>query len=100
MHPALRAFHTCAGDPWFEEDCESALVVLAFPDLFAIDERFEAVEMVSTDFATIWRKFSATPEGHKLKAEHEAFLEANRTKFKLGGSSFDPKRGWSMTAYR
>ena len=34
MPPALRALETFAGGPWYEEDCDWAIVALAFPDAF------------------------------------------------------------------
>ena len=34
MPAALRAIPTYAGGPWYEEDCDWALVALAFPDAF------------------------------------------------------------------
>lgn len=35
MPPCLRELPTYAGGPWYEEDCDSAIVVLAFPAHFS-----------------------------------------------------------------
>jgi hypothetical protein len=36
-----------AGAPWFEEDCDAALVVAAFPDLFSAGAVANAMRMIS-----------------------------------------------------
>jgi hypothetical protein len=40
-------FGLWAGDPWFEEDCDAALVVVTFPDLFTDEQVYNAVEGIA-----------------------------------------------------
>lgn len=39
-------FDTYAGGPWFEEDCDAALVIVAFPDRFSREEVWTAFESI------------------------------------------------------
>ena len=50
-HRALQRkfhFHTFAGGPWYEEDCDMAAVVIAFPDDFKPEWVARAVESAQT----------------------------------------------------
>ena len=44
MPAALRAIKTWAGKNWFEEDCDWAIVCLAFPEYFSDDECYYAIQ--------------------------------------------------------
>lgn len=41
--PALARFKTFAGGPWYEEDCDWAVVALAFPEAFPAEARENAL---------------------------------------------------------
>ena len=45
MPPALRAFAPFAGEGWYEEDCDVAVVMMAFPEAFEVSQVWEAVDM-------------------------------------------------------
>lgn len=51
MHPALRKVDARYCPPnWYEEDCEAALVVLAFPDLPCFKGREDVARRVVQDY--------------------------------------------------
>jgi len=69
--------------PWFEEDCEAALVVLAFPEDFPEGAADRAAESVA-------RWFPRTLEAHKAAKEKQAFADdcqkvIDETKAREGG---------------
>jgi hypothetical protein len=56
MPAALRAARTDDGPdcPWFEEDCDYSLVVLAFPEYFTPEERDTAVRSARVWSDRVW----------------------------------------------
>jgi hypothetical protein len=43
MPPEIRSIPTFAGGPWYEEDCDWALVALAFPEAFSAESLSGAI---------------------------------------------------------
>lgn len=48
MPEPVRDFQTFAGGDWYEEDCDAALVVLSFPDVYPVPARELAREFVAS----------------------------------------------------
>jgi hypothetical protein len=46
MPPALRDFVPFAGANWYEEDCDWAIVALAFPQFFSTDQQQQAARSI------------------------------------------------------
>lgn len=106
MPAGLAAVKTFAGSDvygrWYEEDCDWAIVALAFPDLFSEPEVLAAVEMGNT----IWdgkpwkaevRDWLRSPEGAAVCELAARFEAANAAKFRIG-SSWTGGEGWIATA--
>lgn len=58
---ALFEFDTFAGGAWYEEDCDAALVVIAFPEFFKPDQVSQAASMVAGNAryykaASVWAR--------------------------------------------
>ncbi|AYD04838.1 hypothetical protein [Neorhizobium sp. NCHU2750] len=68
IHPPLRK-----GTPWYEEDCEWAIVALTFPDLFTAYER----SLADKTFRNTWPDEWEAIQGAKL-AEGESWTKDRR----------------------
>ncbi len=69
IHPLLRK-----GTPWYEEDCEWAIVALSFPDLFTGYERAAAEKTIRNTWPDEWEAI----HGAKL-TEGESWAKDRRT---------------------
>jgi hypothetical protein len=88
-----REARTYAGKNWYEEDCDYATVVLAFPEFFSETDYYFAVQSVQH---TGYLKHLATPE---RKARADKWLSANGDKWASGGGMTDGN-GWVECAYK
>jgi len=72
-----------AGAPWFEEDCDWALVALAFPDYFDSQSIYHAVQAVQgrTDLPSA---YWSTREGRHCLGRAEAFWKTIEGKWATG----------------
>jgi hypothetical protein len=115
MPDALRAIVPCAhehnphslsgpGAPrWYEEDCDWALVALAFPEHFRMADVLGAVETAGMSFVS-WRAqaqawLTTDPEGIALRERAEAWKRDNGHLFRLGGAC-TAGEGWRVHADR
>jgi hypothetical protein len=105
-------FETFAGGPWFEEDCDYCVVVLAFGDTVFNDEQIRGAvrgAQCSASYGEKWLRVSQwldnDPEGRRLSKIAIAF-EVDRAAMwergGLGGGGFRPEynRFWSVNWYR
>ncbi|WP_458683618.1 DUF7007 domain-containing protein [Prescottella equi] len=78
---------------WFEEDCEAALVAVAFADDLSLDEkaRENAARSVANYFPTQWEAhFGRTLEpGQSYTRDRELFEAANADRMVVGSASGD-----------
>lgn len=114
MPSGLAAIKTYAGEnaigKWYEEDCNWAIVALAFPYLFDAKDVFAAVEGGNM----IWRGYDGEPdkeampevrawlrsaEGAKVCEIAARYELENGMKFRLGCQSTGGK-GWNVSASR
>lgn len=98
MPAALRAFETCAGGPWYEEDLDAGIVVLAFPDDFSGHQVRNCVRMAQR--GTWERHYAAwlalgADERNALCARADAWEEENAGKWETGSMSTGGK-GWHV----
>jgi hypothetical protein len=91
-----------AGPQWFEEDCDYALVTLAFPDLFTTEDVHHAVVSVlhgdDKDFRKTW--LTGTEEGLKRLIVSQDFVKENATKWQAGSMSCGSGKGWRVSLTR
>lgn len=90
---------TFAGIGWFEEDCDAALVTLAFPELFTPYQRYGAVCTLYCGYSGLeWRRpaFEASDSGKALLAQVESYKKQYAHCFQMGssGSGSTPGRSW------
>lgn len=82
----------CGEIGWYEEDCDWATVVLAFPQFFTEEHFYFAVDSVQH---TSYLTHLATPE---RKARAQKWLDANADKWcsagGMTGENSEGKRGW------
>lgn len=105
MPAALRATRPYAGEGWYEEDADWAIVALAFPHLFdgydlhcamrTIFSRWKGKE--SYPEAAEWLR--SDPQGCALRARIVAWRLANGHLFEMG-SACTRGKGWNVTATR
>lgn len=74
VDPALRK-----DSPWYEEDCEWAIVALTFPDLFTAYERNCADETIRHSWPETWERIHGRilAEGESRSRDRHAFEEAH-----------------------
>lgn len=97
MPAALRAFPPFAGEGWYEEDCDWAVVVLAFPLAFSHRQIAAAVRMVRG-----WNKIASawldTPEGRVVADIEARWVEAmGAARMYESGCAGTSGRGWSVS---
>lgn len=65
MPASLRAISPWAGEGWYEEDCDWAIVVASFPDLFTAKDRYHAARTLPciSYAASAAKEFQATEIG-------------------------------------
>ena len=97
MPEALRE-KTCAGPQWFEEDCDWALVVVAFPQYFTPYEVYNAVRSVMEWNKEAWTVYGQTEAGKLLLDRANRFEQDNGHKFSFGSMGTGGK-GWACSAY-
>lgn len=98
MPETLRRKTPFAGEGWYEEDCDWAIVVLAFPWFFTENERYFACRTAAPN-----PDFSPYFETDKGKATHAAmrkFQTDNGAKYSIGSmSSGAGINGWNVSAW-
>jgi hypothetical protein len=101
MPKPLDAVGTFAGPGWYEEDCDSALVIIAFPDLFSDSELYNAALMLLGGMRPIYmdgvETWLETPAAKPIVARVDAFYAANKDKFRLAGA-MTKGDGWTVRA--
>jgi len=91
MPDCIRAIKPWAGTGWYEEDCDWALVVLAFPELFTPMDCYYAVKMVKSSNSDYFASLQPYWEMSILKIAEERgkeFQRANADKYASGSSSW------------
>ena len=70
VHPLLRK-----DMPWYEEDCEWAIVAISFPDLFTAYERSMAEKTFRNTWPDVWETIRGCPlaEGESWARDRRAF---------------------------
>ena len=70
VHPLLRK-----DTPWYEEDCEWAIVAISFPDLFTAYERSMAEKTIRNTWPDVWEKIHGRTlaEGESWAIDGRAF---------------------------
>lgn len=70
VHPLLRK-----DTPWYEEDCEWAIVAVSFPDLFTAYERSMAEKIFRNTWRDVWEKIHGRTlaEGESWARDRRAF---------------------------
>lgn len=70
VHPLLRK-----DMPWYEEDCEWAIVAISFPDLFTANERSMAEKTFRNTWPDVWEKIHGRTlaEGESWARDRRAF---------------------------
>ena len=70
VHPLLRK-----DTPWYEEDCEWAIVAISFPDLFTAYERSMAEKTILNTWPDAWEKIHgrSLAEGESWAKDRRAF---------------------------
>src|ERR1700712_5170574 len=63
MPKPLREFQPFAGPGFYEEDCDWALVALAFPQFFPDDAREAAMRTLKRSMPEVYREFVAVAAG-------------------------------------
>jgi hypothetical protein len=102
MPKALREVPTFAGGHWYEEDCDVALVILSWPDLFgghAVRDAYHATAQASTDPSRRrWYGIMDRWEG-RIRERCEALMqewEREHADHWVGGSCWTEGDGWAM----
>lgn len=91
MPPDLRAFQPWAGEGWYEEDCDWAVVCLAFPQFFDEVQYYFAIQALKGEYG----RGIVTPE---RQAKADAWLSRNTDKFTIGGCCTSGG-DWDASAY-
>ena len=103
MPADLRKIKTWAGEGAYEEDCDWAIVALAFPSLFQIEQLDSAVQTVIGSGSDYHKEARAwlyqTLDGSQILKLVNAWRLENREKYQLGGGGTHGK-GWLFFAYR
>lgn len=70
VHPLLRK-----DTPWYEEDCEWAIVAMSFPDLFTAYERSTAEKIIRNTWPDAWEQIHgrSLAEGESWARDRRAF---------------------------
>jgi hypothetical protein len=87
MPPAILKIQTFAGRGWYEEDCDWALVTLAFPEFFEPRDCFYAIET-----AKAWHKdkldlnayLESDPKGQTVKVKALKWFNEHHKNFEFG----------------
>jgi hypothetical protein len=78
-------------DGWYEEDCDWALVCLAFPECFPPEDYKFAVDTCNSYYPNV-----VTPE---RQAKADAWTSANEDKYAQGSAGTGPNGTWQVSAY-
>ena len=100
MPSLLRRFKPYAGAGWYEEDCDWAIVALAFPQLFNDVSLMHAVRTVTTEpdsYMAIPRGWLRTSEALPILKRVKQFETAHAAKF-LARSCGTWGDGWTINA--
>lgn len=98
-------FEPFAGWPWFEEDCDAAVVALAFPELFADSSLRGAVlsvrQITTSDWQPVAKFLDETPEGAAILQTVAEFEKVNGHLWERGGMWSTRTRGvWGVHWHR
>lgn len=95
--PACLRYGTFAGECWFEEDEDWALVGLAFPALFDEYHKFQALCTLRSWHKDRFEKFKESKEGKAIIDECDEYLRVNGKRFQSGssGTGSQPGRVWN-----
>lgn len=107
MPAGLQEVGTWAGrnsiGTWYEEDCDWAIVALAFPELFEPEQILAAVETASRSSwdkdpaPTKLQTWLASPESLRVREIAAAYATANAEKFRMG-TEWTMEGGWGARA--
>lgn len=100
MPEALKQFkpwgESSPGSPWYEEDCDWAIVALAFPGAFSESEIAAAWRTVETyqEAQPAFTAFKATPNGQAVAQIVAGYLARAKELFRLGSHGTILGGGW------
>jgi hypothetical protein len=102
LFPTLLSF---TGVGWLEEDCDWALVVLAWPDLFSAQAVYNAVRVsADREDGAISAAWQASPHGQHVQAIADAFAATVADHWETGGMSAPvdghPSGSWAVDLHR
>jgi len=100
MPEQLRRFKPYAGEGWYEEDCDWAIVALAFPQHFDDYAVMCAVEQQFGEFGQQPAReyLEQDPRGADVMRRGLAFRRANREKFRDQGGMSGDNGSWTLWA--
>jgi len=100
MPEQLRRFTPYAGEGWYEEDCDWAIVALAFPQHFSTYAVLCAVEQQSGEFGQpLAREYlEQHPRGKEAARRAFEFRRMNAEKFRDQGGMSSGDCNWTMWA--
>lgn len=92
MPAVLVKFQPFAGGNWYEEDCDWAVVALAFPQHFEGMAVYYALDMFTVAYTGLAKQvrladYLATPQGQEAKAKANEWFERNKNLFLFGSQS-------------
>jgi hypothetical protein len=95
--PECLRYKTFAGECWFEEDEDWALVGLAFPALFDEYHKFQSLCTLRSGHKDRFEQFKETQAGKEIIAECDEYLRVNAKRFQSGssGTGSQPGRCWN-----
>lgn len=99
LPPELRSLGTWCGQPWYEEDCDAHLVMLAFPQFFTDAEVFRAYEMMQRPPAylagvDLWL---GAPSTAAVRTIAHSFMQKHKGHYRLAGAFFEGET-WHVRA--
>lgn len=100
MPEALRDYATYAGPGWYEEDCDWALVVASFPELFDDYHKYAAWDMMRSYHVAVLAEFAESDAGRLFCQNCETYGRTMGDRFRLSSMSTGATcpDGWSVRA--
>lgn len=94
LPPTLRSFVGYGGVSWYEEDCDWAIVALAFPDYFEPRAIFHAERTARNYHKAETEAFFKTADGQKIVEIADRYLRENGEKYAACGGSSGDNGSW------
>lgn len=95
MPPLLAAMPPFAGHGWYEEDCDWAIVALAFPDYFSPMQLWRAANTFHRG-STCAAQYLQSDVGRNARERVQRFIEENKAKWTPSSCSSSAIGGWTV----